>query len=103
MCQRFYASQDTMKWPNGAIGHRPGGPFDCLGPYAKVRNCPVDGESRPYTVYATNYADTYFSVPACTRIRGKYVKGILTLSDNGPVFTPQGYSMKDIAQGANNA
>lgn len=95
-----------MQWPNGAIGHRPGGSFDCLGPYAKVRNCPVNGESRAYTVYATNYADTFFSIPACTRIRGKYVKGILTLSDSGPVFTPYGRNyrgMSDIAKGINNA
>lgn len=89
MCQRFYASpRDTFTWPNGAVGHRPGGPFDCLGPFAKVRNCPVDGEPRRYTVYAQNYADTYFSIPAATRIRGRYVKGFLSNAEGGVVFYP---------------
>lgn len=76
MCQRFYASpRDTFTWSNGAVGHRPGGPFDCLGPFAKVRNCPVEGESRRYTCYAQSHPDTFFTIPAATRIRGKYVKG----------------------------
>jgi hypothetical protein len=88
MCQRFHASGDTFTWPNGAVGHRPGGPMDCLGPYAKVRNCPVAGESRRYTCYAQNYADTYFSVPAATRIRGKYIRGYFTTDDNGISFHP---------------
>lgn len=88
MCQKFYASADTLTHPNGAIGHRPGGPFDCLGPYAKVRNCPVKGEPRRYTCYATGYADTYFSVPACTRIRGKYVRGYFTNTETGVEFRP---------------
>lgn len=88
MCQRFYASRDTFTWPNGAVGHRPGGPMDCLGPYAKVRNCPVEGETRRYTCYAQNYADTAFSIPAATRIRGKYVKGFFASNDEGLIFYP---------------
>jgi len=87
--QYFYASpKDTMTWENGAIGYRPGGPFDCLGPFAKVRNCPVENADRPYTCYATGYPDSYFSVPACTRIRGKHVRGFFMLEDTGPVFVP---------------
>lgn len=87
--QRFYASpRDTMTWPNGAIGYRPGGPFDCLGPFAKVKNCPIDGTTLRRTCYATAYADTFFSIPACTRVRGRYVKGFLTSDDSGVRFVP---------------
>ena len=89
MGQRFYASDDTFTSPNGAIGHRPGGPFDCLGPYAKVRNCPVmvcDQEVARLTCYATNYADTWFSVPAMTRYRGHRIVGYFTTSEDGTTF-----------------
>lgn len=89
--QRFYASPDTFTWNNGAIGHCPGGPFDCLGPYAKVRNCPVylyssvdqeyvDTGSR-LTCYAQRYANSYYSVPAATRKNGKHVGGYFTHHD----------------------
>ncbi|CAB4158669.1 hypothetical protein UFOVP707_18 [uncultured Caudovirales phage] len=88
MPQRFYASSDTMTWPNGAVGHRPGGPFDCLGPYAKVRNCPIEGTELRLTAYATGHADTFFSVPAATRRRGRYIGGFLTERDDGVVFVP---------------
>jgi len=87
MAQKFYASpSDTFTSPNGAIGHRSGGPFDCLGPYAKVRNCPIDGTSVRLTCYATGYADTFFSIPACTRYKGKHVRGYFTSDESGTVF-----------------
>jgi hypothetical protein len=86
--QRFYASDDTFTWPNGAIGHRPGGPFDCLGPYAKVLNCPIEGTDLRRACYAQDYANTWFSVPAATRYRGKRVKGYFTQRDEGVVFVP---------------
>ena len=80
MAQVFYASPtDTFTWPNGAVGHRPGGSFDCLGPYAKVANCPIAGTDLRLTCYATGYADTYFSVPACTRHKGKHIRGYFTV------------------------
>lgn len=87
MGQKFYASaHDTMTYPNGAVGHRSGSSFDCLGPYAKVRNCPIEGTDKRLTCYATGYANTYFSVPACTRYRGKHVRGYFTHRDDGIVF-----------------
>ena len=87
MGQKFYASpNNTFTWPNGAIGHRSGSQFDCLGPYAKVRNCPIAGTELRLTCYATAYADTYFSVPACTRHKGKYVRGYFTTGDSGVEF-----------------
>ena len=85
MEQKFIA-RERFEFANGAIGWRPGGPFDCLGPYAKVQNCPVEGEQRRYTCYATGYADTFFSVPAVTRIRGKRVKGFFTMENGGVLF-----------------
>ena len=94
MCQKFYANpRDTLTHANGAIGYRPGGPFDCLGPYAKVKNCPIEIGGQivgRLTCYATGHADTFFSVPACTRSRGRYVSGFFTNRDDGPVFVPHG-------------
>lgn len=75
---QVFIAREKFAFSNGAIGWRPGGPFDCLGPYAKVQNCPIAGTSLRYTCYATGYADTYFSVPACTRIKGKHVRGYFT-------------------------
>ena len=90
MGQKFYASPThTFAFPNRAIGHRSGSQFDCLGPYAKVRNCPVviDGvEVARLTCYATGYADTYFSVPACTRRKGKHVAGYFSMDDKDITF-----------------
>lgn len=85
MCQRFHANE-RYTFRNGAIGWRNATPFDCLGPYAKVQACPVYGTDKVLTCYATGYADTYFSVPACTRIRGKYVTGFFTVEENCCVF-----------------
>jgi hypothetical protein len=95
MAQKFYADPThTFRWPNGAVGFRPGMPFDCLGPYAKVRNCPIAGTSGPdgkplrLTAYATGYADTHFSVPACTRYKGRHIGGYFTGLEAGIVFQP---------------
>lgn len=89
MGQRFsYSLTDTFTSPNGAVGYRIGGPFDCLGPFAKVMNCPVEGTNLRLTCYATGYADTAFSIPACTRHKGKYIKGYFTNRGDGTVFCP---------------
>ena len=86
--QRFIA-REKVTFPNGAIGYAPGGMMDCLGPYAKVLNCPIHGTDKRRACYATGYADTYFSIPACTRVRGKYVRGYFSLdSDGGIQFRP---------------
>lgn len=85
--QKFIA-RERFEFPNGAIGWRPGGPFDCLGPYAKVQNCPIAGTELRRTCYATSYADTMFSVPAVTQVFGKRVVGYFSL-DNGAIeFRP---------------
>jgi hypothetical protein len=87
---KFYAHPtDTYTWPNGAIGHRSGSAFDCLGPYAKVRNCPIGGmDGLRLTCYATGYPDTYFSIPAYTRYQGMYIAGYFGTNDGSIVFHP---------------
>ena len=114
--QQFYASpDDTFTWPNGAVGHRSGGSFDCLGPYAKVLNCPVlvgVGAAarivRHLTCYATGHATTFYSVPAATCYRRKNVAGYFREDEKygGIVFCPYNRfehlfaNLPDIAQGA---
>jgi hypothetical protein len=87
MAQKF-AARERYEFSNQAIGWRPGGPMDCLGPYAKVQNCPIKGTDLRLTCYATGYADTFFSVPACTRHKGKYIGGFFTMDDGACVFVP---------------
>ena len=53
---------------------------------ARVNNCRVDGHETRRAVYVTAEPDTYFSQPAATRCKGKYVKGYLTTDDDGYVF-----------------
>ncbi len=62
--------------------------MDCLGPYAKVQNCPIHGTALRLTCYATGYADTYFSVPASTRYKGKHVAGYFSMDDGAIEFRP---------------
>ncbi len=87
MAQKFIA-RERFEFANGAIGWRPGGPSDCLGPYAKVQNCPVADTDLRLTCYATGYADTFFNVPACTRYRGKHIGGFFNVNEGGIEFIP---------------
>jgi hypothetical protein len=89
MSQRFIA-REPFQFTNGALGWRPGGPMDSLGPWAKVQNCPIAGTGLRRTCYATNYADTFYSVPAVTRYKGKRINGYFSQSmDGGAVFNPE--------------
>lgn len=99
MGQKFIA-REQFTFDNGAIGWRPGGPFDCLGPYAKVQNCPVHGTDLRLTCYATGYADTFFSVPACTRFKGRHISGFFTNDESGCVFHPHDKHKAVFAPGA---
>jgi hypothetical protein len=103
--QRF-AARERFTFDNGAIGWRPGGPFDCLGPYAKVEHCPIDGTALRRTCYATGYADTFFSIPAVCTVRGKRIKGYFSsakdadgLDAPGLAFYPMD-SHKHLLEGA---
>lgn len=54
---------------------------------SKIVNCRID--SHPglrLTVYITGDPDTYFSQPAATRRRGKYVAGFITRDNGGVIF-----------------
>ena len=84
MLQKF-AAREKKVMPDGAIAWAPGGPMDCIGYRAKIQNCQVVigfGEDQVaaarLTCYATGYADTFFSVPAATRYKGRYIKGYFT-------------------------
>lgn len=83
-----FAARERYQFSNGTIGWRPGGPMDCLGPYAKVQNCPIDGTDLRRTCYATGYADTWFSIPAWTRYRRQCIGGFLTSNGDAVYFVP---------------
>jgi hypothetical protein len=83
-----FAAREPHTFPDGSVGWSPGGPTDCLGPWAKVQHCAIDGTDLRRTCYATGYADTMFSIPACTRRRGHYIGGYLTIKDDCPLFVP---------------
>jgi hypothetical protein len=86
--QRFLA-REPHTFSNGAVGWRPGGPMQSIGPFAKVEHCPIEGTDLKRTAYATGYADTFFSIPACTRVRGRYIGGFFMVdSDGGIIFCP---------------
>jgi len=87
MGQIFQANY-KHEFANKAIGWSPGGPMDCIGPWAKVQNCPINGTNLRLTCYATGYADTHFSIPACTRYKGKHIGGYLTQNEDGAEFCP---------------
>lgn len=105
-----FAPREKFEFSNGAIGWRPGGPFDCLGPYAKVEHCPVQGITDPrtqevlrVTAYATDYADTMFSVPAEFRLQANNrrvrVTGFFTSNSEAPggvEFVPYDKHVDDI-------
>lgn len=86
--QKFWTPlRPTIKWPNGAVGYAPGGMMDCIGPFAKVKNCPVDAHPGVrVTAFATDYADTWFSVPAVCSWKGKPVHGFFKMEDGSPEF-----------------
>ena len=56
MGQRFIA-RERHDFTNGAVGWAPGGPFDCIGPYARVQNCPIAGTDLRLTCYGCRRYD----------------------------------------------
>jgi hypothetical protein len=84
---RFFA-REPYQFSNGAVGWRPGGPMDRLGPYAKVQNCPIDGTDLRRTCYAIGYADSFWAIPAWTRVRGRYIGGFFESDGASVHFVP---------------
>lgn len=77
-----------MQHPNGSIRVLSSGPWASL---IQVRNCPCqDGERR--TAIITGEADTFFSIPAKVRVRGKWVSGYVTNADS--LYFPEGYEFR---------
>lgn len=74
------ASNGSVAWYAKWIG----GPTLAL-----IRACLVDREGvPPRTVYVTGEPDTFFSMPAACKIRGKTVKGWIGRDDDGWKFHP---------------
>lgn len=87
--QKFRADESRPAAANGAVewfANWMGGPT-----LSKVDHCPCeDGKAR--TVYITGHPDTWFSVPAATRVGGKYVGGFVSYDgEAGPKFTANKY------------
>lgn len=49
---------------------------------AKIDACRIHGTELRRVVYVTGEPDTYFSIPACTRVKGQYIAGYLTVCDD---------------------
>lgn len=90
MAQKYIAREKRI-FSNGAIGWAPGGYLDCIGPFAKVQNCPImvgGAEAGRLTCYASNVADTLWTIPANTRKNGRYVAGFFHYEDGSVAFRP---------------
>jgi len=77
--QKYYANHSKQQ-PDGAIVWRA-----WQGTLACITDCRIEslvGDMRR-KVYATGEADTFFSVPAVTKIGRKRVRGYITGDDNG--------------------
>lgn len=80
--QKYRADYTKDAYPNGAIPHYcnwVGGPT-----LAKLERCPTGQGLR--MVYITGEADTFFSLPAACKVKGKTVRGFVTFSEVGPFF-----------------
>lgn len=86
-----YIAREKRVFSNGAIGWAPGGYPDCIGPFAKVQNCPIMVEGQEVarlTCYASNVADTLWTIPANTQKNGRYVAGFFYYEEGSVVFRP---------------
>lgn len=81
--QRFRADEAGEVRSNGSVPHYTkwaGGPTLAL-----IRHCPivnVAGAS-PRTVYITGEPETWFTVPAVCKIKGKGVRGMVRITNDG--------------------
>lgn len=83
--QRIRADYPGLTQPSGALPWYFGAPGMGWRILAKVQNCPCE-DGKPRTVYITGQPDTYFSIPAATRVKGRYVAGYVTSDENGMRF-----------------
>lgn len=76
--QKYRADESGGKDANGAepfYARWMGGPSLAL-----IRNCPTP--FGPRTVYVQDEPDTFFTIPAAVRVKGKNVRGYLTCEDS---------------------
>ncbi len=84
---KYHAAAEFTEHANGSRVHYTPGAFASV---AKVTNCPCeDGKRR--TVYASAEPDTFFSIPALTRVHSKTVAGFLTTDNDGWKFIAYSY------------
>lgn len=86
--QKYRADKAGSKQKNGGTPYYTwwlGGPTLAL-----VRDCKIaDDRLTPRTVYVRDEADTYFSIPAACRYKGKTIKGYITGDMRGEfIFQP---------------
>lgn len=86
--QKYHTiGEEPEKLPNGSIacrGHTWHGTHLAL-----VRNCPIyrGGEYvQRLTAYVQGEPDTFFSIPAAVKLKGKTVRGHLTIDETGFSF-----------------
>ena len=79
--QKYRADRSETQ-PDGAVkwySEWMGGPT-----LARINNCRIDETDLRRAVYITGEPDTWFSVPAATRVHGRYIRGYVTgESDTG--------------------
>ena len=81
-----YRADKCETQPDGAIkwyAEWMGGPT-----LARINSCRIAGTELRRAVYITGEADTYFAIPAATRVKGKYVRGYVTGEDENLFFHP---------------
>jgi hypothetical protein len=80
--QKYRADTAGDKQGNGATPYYVnwiGGPTLAL-----VRDCPIENKGiAPRTVYVRGEPDTYFSIPAACRYKGRTITGYIACDDKG--------------------
>lgn len=86
--QKYRADKQGEKQKNGGTvwyAQWFGGPTLAL-----IRECKIvhdmPSEITPRTVYITGEADTWFSIPAACKLKGKVLRGYVACDDNGEYY-----------------
>ena len=84
--QKYRADKSTQQADGATLWHANwiGGPT-----LAKIQHCRLADTTLRRAVYVTGEPDTWFSIPAATRVKGRYIAGYVTTDDDGLyVFRP---------------